>query len=94
MYAKRLKQIRKSLRYKADEMAEQLGIKTRTYGSYERNENMPPIEFATLICNKFNVNGNWFLTGMGEMFINSETKDKLEEKIGKIVEIKLKERGL
>jgi len=44
------------------------------------------------------VNGNWLLTGKGDMFLNEANNevnnDDLTKKNEKIVEIKLKEKGL
>ena len=72
MYSENLKKIRKELRYTASETADILGVKLRTYGSWERGEKTPSIELCTLLCLKLNVNLNWFCTGSGDMFNTQE----------------------
>lgn len=93
MYAENLKAIRKKLRYTADEMAEILGVKPRTYGSWEREGKTPSMELGTLLNQKLNINLNWFCTGVGEMFNNNQTPDD-KEKIRGIFNELLKEHGL
>ena len=75
MYGNRLKEVRDTLRYTVDELAEIIGFKKRTLGSYERNEATPSVELVTALCNKLNVNANWFVSGKGEMFIKEQPAD-------------------
>ncbi len=92
MYAQNLRAVRKALKYSVKEMAEILEIPARTLGGYERNERTAAIELVTQLCNKLNVNANWFVTGKGVMF-NSQTEiqnDELDKRIEKI----LKNKGL
>lgn len=95
MYADRLKEIRKYLHYTVKEIADVLGIKERTYGSYERNENNVSIELVTSLCKNLNINANWFCTGEGKMFNPIQRdKDELREMFADIIESEFKKRGL
>lgn len=64
--AERLKQIRlmNGVEKKSD-FAEMLGVKRTTYGSYERGVSFPPVEVLRKICDRFNVDMEWLLTGKG-----------------------------
>ena len=93
LYSQNLKRIRTELRYTLEGMSNKLGVKTRTYVSWERENKMPPIELGTLLNEKLNINLNWFCTGKGEMFC-ANSDDKLIEKIEKLIENKFQERGL
>ena len=68
MYGEKLKRIRKHFAVTQDKMAEFLGIATRTYTSYERDENNPPYSMLILLCKNHDVNLNWFVADVGEMF--------------------------
>ena len=95
MYAENLKKIRTELRYTLDAMAEKLGVKTRTYVSWERENKMPPMELGTLLNKNLNVNTNWFCTGEGKMFNPiQKDKDELREMFADIIESEFKKRGL
>ena len=95
MYAERLKEIRKQLHYTVKEITEVLGIKERTYGSWEREEKTPSMELGTLLCKKLNINLNWFCTGEGKMFNPIQRdKDELRELFTDIIESEFKKRGL
>ena len=95
MYAERLREIRTKLKLTIDEMAEKLEIKARTIGGYERGERTPSIELGTQLCNKLNVNLNWFCTGEGNMFNPIQRdKDELKELFKDIIENEFKKRGL
>lgn len=88
MYAERLKELRKCLRYTVKEIAQAIHMKERTYGSYERKENNVSIELVTSLCKNLNVNANWFCTGEGEMFIKKEPatlKDEIKQAVREMI---------
>lgn len=93
MFGKKLKEIRKHLSLTQDSMAELLKISTRTYASYERNENNPPYSMLVILCKKHNINLNWFIADSGEMFIPPKYEDVRSEILGE-VEKMLKAKGL
>ena len=68
MYGKKLKKIRNYFAATQDKMAEFLGITPRAYASYEREENNPPYSMLVSLCKNHDVNLNWFIADIGEMF--------------------------
>lgn len=70
---KRLKEIRLTLGYKQQEMAEKLNIPTRTYMGYEYTSKGYPNSFIESLIYVFHVNANFLFTGQGSMFIAPET---------------------
>ena len=96
MYKDRIKQIRTKLNLSVAKMAEKILIPARTITGYERGERMPSIEFLANLSTIFNINANWFVSGEGEMFNPKEPRqdEQLEELVARIVEKKMKERGL
>lgn len=74
----RLKQIRLTLGYNQQEMAEKLSIEVRKLRSYEYETKNFPLDFLISLINVFDVNINWLLTGKGEMFQNFKVKEKDE----------------
>ena len=71
MYIENLKKIRKELGLSVEQLAIKIDIPSRTIGGYERNERKMSLEIVTQLCKKLNVNANWFVTGQGEMFLNT-----------------------
>ena len=93
MFGKRLKEIRKSLRYTQDEMASRLEIPYRTYTSYERDENKPSYSMLDSLCKNENVNLNWFISGEGNMF-NAPQFEQVQDELAQKVRSILREEGL
>ena len=89
MYGKKLKKIRKQIAPTQEEMASILGISGRTYAAYERDENNPPYSMLVTLCKQFNVNLNWLIADIGEMFIKkvqpSVSNDELEQKVVQVM---------
>lgn len=93
MYGKKLKSIRKHLSVTQEEMANYLNLSVRTYAAYERDENNPPYSMLVTLCLKHNINLNWFIADIGEMFIApkfEQVQNELALEVRKI----LREEGL
>ena len=71
-YSEKVKQIRLKLNLSVAKMADKIGIPQRTITGYERAERMPSIEFLAQCCKILNINANWFITGQGDMFNNTQ----------------------
>ena len=93
MYGSKLKKIRKNLKLTQDEMAARLGIAVRSYAAYEREENNPPYSMLVLLCKEHNINLNWFVADIGEMFNVPRFEDVQDEITAKVESI-LKAKGL
>lgn len=82
--ASRLRELRNTLNRTQGEMADVFGIRTQSYGSYERGVNSMRYETLKILVEHFKVNANWFITGEGNMFltdtqINSEDYISIHE---------------
>lgn len=70
----RLKEIRLTLGYNQQKMADKLCCNIRTYRSYEYEERSTPDEITILLNSELNINLNWYFTGQGAMFITPVTE--------------------
>lgn len=68
--AKRIKEIKLTLRLTSSELADKLDIPARTIGSYERAEAQPSQKFLTALYENLSININWLLSGKGNMFLD------------------------
>ena len=93
MYGSNLKKIRKKFGLTQEEMALKLGVGVRSYAAYEREENNPPYSMLVLLCKEHNINLNWFVAGVGEMF-NAPKFEDVQDEITLKVENILKAKGL
>ena len=95
MISERLCKIRKKLLLSQADISTQTGISYRAYSSYERGERKPSIEFLELLVTKFNINLNYLVAGIGEMFIaNAQQFEQEQEVFAQKVRQILKEEKL
>nr|DAY26243.1 MAG TPA: helix-turn-helix domain protein [Caudoviricetes sp.] len=77
MLKDRIKAVRLSIREKPkvsqSEFADLLGTTRPAIASYEIGKVVPSDTFIQLVCSKFNVNEDWLRTGVGEMFLETES---------------------
>lgn len=81
----RIKKIRKELDLTQAEFAESIGSVQNSVTGYETGRRNPSQPVIALICNKFNVNKQWLLTGEGEMFVKLSRTDEIAEFVGKVL---------
>lgn len=93
LYSNNLKAIKKSLALTTNELSDKLNIPARTIGSYERKENLCSAQLVTELCQKLNINANWFVTGQGEMF-NAQEFGTIKNDLRREVLQILKDEGL
>ena len=93
MFGARLKKIRKRLNATQDMFAFELNMPSRTYASYEREENKPPYSMLLLLLQKYDINLNWFVSGEGKMFNAPEFEDVEDVMEAKVLAI-LKKQGV
>ena len=95
MYPERIKEIRKNLGLSVAKMSDKINIPQRTITAYERGERQPSIEFLAQMCINFNLNANWFVTGLGDMF-NKENLDikKIKDEVYTEIKNLLKIEGI
>jgi len=76
--AERLKELRYKLGLSQKEFAEKVGIHYMTLSKYESGKYHPSLRFLKKVEEVFNVNPQWLLQGVGEMFL---PKDKPTEAV-------------
>lgn len=91
----RIKQVREEKRLTQEAFGRRIDLTKQAIANVENERCNPSIEFiGKLFCN-FDVNLNWLFSGKGEMFNESAQQDEqLEELVARIVDKKMKERGL
>ncbi len=67
-FGQRLKYIRKAAGLTQDEVSLRLSIDRSTYAYYELGKTTPTYSTLLYICDMFNLNVGWLLTGEGETF--------------------------
>ena len=91
MYAENLKKIRKELNLSVEKFAQKLNIPASTIWGYEGKKRVPSIELPIQLYKIFNININWFISGKGNMFNNTQPdKEDIRTEVLKI----LKEEGI
>ncbi len=90
VYAENLKKIRKELNLSVDKLAEKIGIPASTLWGYEGKKRVPSIELSIQLYRVLNVNLNWFVSGIGDMFNTNASDDEFTRKVDEV----LKKRGL
>lgn len=83
----RIKKIRNDHKLTQEEFANKLGVKRNTVATYEMGRSEPSSAVVSLICEKFSVNKDWLISGIGDpykkrtksqeigVFINEVMKD-------------------
>lgn len=78
----RLKKLRTNLNLSQDEFGEKLNLTRSSISNYEKGTRNISFRVIADICREFNVNENWLLNGIGNMFIEKSTNllDELADK--------------
>lgn len=93
MYGKKLKQIRKELKLTQAEMAASIDVSYRNYAAYERDENRPTLFMLETLSKIHNVNLNWFIADIGNLF-NTPPIEQVEDQLTLKVESILRSKGI
>lgn len=80
MFSERIRFIRKNLSLSQQEFGKQLGVSRDVICNLEYGRVEPKEPFLTLLCNTFDINKDWLLTGEGDMTDkNIESKKVINE---------------
>jgi transcriptional regulator with XRE-family HTH domain len=90
----RIKILRNNLGLTLDEFGEKIGLKKATLSKIENNLSGSTEQTIILICKEYNVNREWLLNGVGEMFNNDDTLKSLIENISSCADSDIKKRFL
>lgn len=90
----RTKLLRKELGLTLEKFGEAVGLKKNTLSTIENGKSNLTEQTIMLICHEFNVNREWLLSGVGEMFNNDDTLKSLIENISSCADNDIKKRFL
>ena len=91
----RIKKIRLQLNLQQDKFGEGIGVTKQCISNIERDIGFLSSDKLTNLLLNYNVNINYLLAGIGEMFLNPYQLDevKLKNKIQEVV-LKMKQKGM
>lgn len=72
----RIRVLRKTLSLSQKEFAEKIGLKQNAISHIEKEGSTVTEQNIKAICSQFNVNEAWLRTGLGNMFMENEKKQK------------------
>ena len=72
----RIRELRKTLGLRQREFAERIGLKQNAISYMEKNGSTVTEQNIKSICSQFNVNEHWLRTGLGQMFLENEKKQR------------------
>ena len=91
----KLKSIRKSKGMTQAEFGESIGFSKQAVSNIENSLSNPSIDFISKLIMYHNVNANWLIASVGEMFNCTQNQLKsLKSEIMTEVELILKKRGI
>jgi len=68
----RFKNVRKVLNMSQDEFANSLGVTKQAVSNFEHSKSMPSTAIMGKMLSKFNINLNYLVSEVGNMFINQD----------------------
>lgn len=91
----RLKEVRKHLGLTLEKFGEKIGLKKNSLSTLENGKSALTEQTILLVCKEYNVNRDWLLNGVGEMFNRSDdTLKSLIENISSCADSDIKKRFL
>jgi len=78
----RLKSVRKFFKLRQDEAALKLQVVTQTLVRYEKGQRFPDSQFLEKFCLLFQVDANWLIHGIGDIFVKDQVPDREEGEEG------------
>ena len=90
----RIKFLRKHLGKSQDELASILGITKQAISNMENSKSTPSPAVLYKMHTELDVNLNYIITGIGDLYISSKGKEALKQTILKEVEALLDSKGI
>lgn len=72
----RIRELRKALNLSQKDFAEKIGLKQNSISYMEKSGATVTEQNIKTICSQFSINEKWLRTGLGEMFLENEKKQK------------------
>lgn len=81
----RIKELRKALHLSQTAFGEKIGLGRGSIKGFDEKTTIPSDLTIQLICSVYNVNPNWLMHGVGEMFLEKTVEDELQEFLANVV---------
>lgn len=82
----RIKQLRKSLNLSQTDFGKKLGVSRDVINNLDRSAVEPKPLMLDHICSVYNVNPDWLMHGTGEMFLERDSGDEINEFLSSIMD--------
>lgn len=77
----RIKMIRESRELNMRDFAKKIGITSSSVSKLESGENKPSERTIMLICDRFKINRDWLVNGIGDMSYEPTTDDQIVDEV-------------
>lgn len=91
---KRIRNLRKHLAKSQEEFANELGVTKQAVSNMENSKSAPSISVLYKMSTNMNINLNYVISGIGDIFLTQDKTNKLKESLLKEFESMLKSRGI
>lgn len=85
LLSERIKEIRKAEKLTQTKFGEKLSVSRDVISSFESGRVEPKPIFLNYLCEVFNINKDWLLTGEGEMYKRLSSEEEFALLIGNVV---------
>lgn len=87
---KRFKELRKNKRLTQEGLGNIISVSKQAIANIESSHNKPSIEIISKLIENMNVNANWLIAGLGNMFIAPQFEDAKDEILKEVDEVLIK----
>ena len=81
----RIKELRKALHLSQTAFGEKIGLGRGSIKGFDEKTTIPSDLTIQLICSVYNVNPDWLMHGVGEMFLDKSVEDELQDFLANVV---------
>lgn len=82
----RIKELRKTLRLSQTAFGERIGLGRGSIKGFDEKTTVPTSSQLVVICKEYNVNSDWLMYGTGEMFLERDSDDEINNFLSSIID--------
>ena len=82
----RIKELRKTLRLSQTAFGERIGLGRGSIKGFDEKTTVPTSSQLVVICKEYNVNSDWLNHGTGEMFLERDSDDEINDFLSSIID--------
>ena len=82
----RIKELRKTLRLSQTAFGERIGLGRGSIKGFDEKTTVPTSSQLVVICKEYNVNPDWLNHGTGEMFLERDSDDEINDFLSSIMD--------